>query len=203
MDEQALINSALDGDMNAFNGLVLHYQNMVFNTAYRIMGDDQSAEDATQEAFISMYQKLNTYRGGSFKAWMLRIVTNACYDELRRKQRRPSIPLEPETDEGDVIDSPKWMEDTSPTPSETLDQSELEQAIQHCINALEEKFRMVVVLVDVGGEDYESVSAILKSPMGTIKSRLARARQKLQECLQGFWELLPESFRLNHEENAS
>jgi RNA polymerase sigma-70 factor (ECF subfamily) len=200
MDEQALIQAALEGDMNAFNSLVLNYQNMAFNTAYRIMGDDQAAEDATQEAFISMYQKLYTYRGGSFKAWMLRIVTNACYDELRRQRRRPTVPLEPETDDGDIVESPRWLVDESPSPDDIMDRSELEQTIQHCIEGLEEKFRVVVVLVDVAGEDYDTASTILQAPMGTVKSRLARARKKLQDCLQGVWELLPADFRLHNED---
>lgn len=196
MDEKALIDMALEGDMNAFNHLVLAYQDMAFNTAYRIMSDGPAAEDATQEAFISMYQKLHTYHGGSFKAWILRIVTNACYDELRRRKRRPTVALEPETDEGDFIESPSWLEDDAPKPDEALNNSELEEALQHCIQALDEKYRAVVVLVDVAGEDYESVAAIIHSPIGTVKSRLARARQKLQHCLQGFWELLPANFRL-------
>ncbi len=200
MDEQALIQAALEGDMNAFNSLVLNYQNMAFNTAYRIMGDNQAAEDATQEAFISMYQKLHTYRGGSFKAWMLRIVTNACYDELRRQRRRPTVPLEPETDDGDIVESPRWLVDASPTPDDIMDKSELEQTIQGCIDGLEEKFRVVVVLVDVAGEDYDTASTILQAPMGTVKSRLARARKKLQDCLQGVWELLPADFRLHNED---
>ena len=200
MDEQALIQSALKGDMDAFNRLVLALQDMAYNTAYRIMGESVAAEDATQEAFISMYQKLHTYRGGSFKAWILRIVTNACYDELRRRQRRPVIPLEPEDDDGELVESPKWMEDPAATPAERMDQSELESAIQHCLDGLDENFRTVVVLVDVSGEDYETVAGIIHKPMGTVKSRLARARQKLQDCLQGFWELLPANFRQKYEE---
>jgi len=186
--------------MDAFNRLVLAFQDMAYNTAYRIMGESVAAEDATQEAFISMYQKLHTYRGGSFKAWILRIVTNACYDELRRRQRRPVIPLEPEDDDGELVESPKWMEDPAATPAERMDQSELESAIQHCLDGLDENFRTVVVLVDVSGEDYETVAGIIHKPMGTVKSRLARARQKLQDCLQGFWELLPANFRQKYEE---
>jgi RNA polymerase sigma-70 factor (ECF subfamily) len=200
MDEQALIQSALKGDMDAFNRLVLAFQDMAYNTAYRIMGESVAAEDATQEAFISMYQKLHTYRGGSFKAWILRIVTNDCYDELRRRQRRPVIPLEPEDDDGELVESPKWMEDPAATPAERMDQSELESALQHCLDGLDENFRTVVVLVDVSGEDYETVAGIIHKPMGTVKSRLARARQKLQDCLQGFWELLPANFRQKYEE---
>ncbi|MBP7040096.1 MAG: sigma-70 family RNA polymerase sigma factor, partial [Anaerolineaceae bacterium] len=91
MGEQDLIELAVGGDLDAFNRLVLQYQDAAYNAAFRILSDPAAAEDATQEAVISMYRKLNTYRGGSFKSWFLRIVTNACYDELRRRQRRPSV----------------------------------------------------------------------------------------------------------------
>lgn len=202
MDEQALIQAALQGDIDDFNRLVLAFQDMVYNMAYRVMGEPDAAEDATQEAFISVYKKLHTYRGGSFKAWVLRIVTNACYDELRRRQRRPVTPLEPELDDGELMESAKWMMDDAPSPEDMLEKAELDQAIQHCIDELEEKFRIVVVLVDVVGEDYETASAAIQRPLGTVKSRLARARKKLQDCLQSFWELLPSRYRLNNEDSA-
>ena len=83
MDETALIMYARTGDLDAFNRLVLAYQDMLYNTALRILGDDALASDATQEAFISAFKNLASFRGGSFKAWLLRTVTNACYDELR------------------------------------------------------------------------------------------------------------------------
>src|SRR5216683_8017992 len=94
MDEPALISGAQQGDLDAFNRLVLEYQTPVYNLAYRIMGEGDSASDAAQEAFISAYKNLRAYRGGSFKAWLMRIVTNACYDELRRRKRRPVTSLE-------------------------------------------------------------------------------------------------------------
>src|SRR5512135_2058788 len=100
MDETALIGSAQRGDLEAFNTLVLAYQDMLFNTALRILGDDELAADATQDAFVSAFRGLNTYRGGSFKAWLLRTVTNACYDELRRRKRRPTVQLEPDSADG-------------------------------------------------------------------------------------------------------
>ena len=115
MDELALISSAQHGDLDAFNSLVLAYQDIVFNTALRILGDDEPAADATQEAFISAFRSLNTYRGGSFKAWLLRTVTNACYDELRRKKRRPTTPLEPDAADGDEMDTPRWLADPALT----------------------------------------------------------------------------------------
>lgn len=202
MDEQALIKDARKGDLNAFNGLVLHYQDMAFNVAYRIMGEQGAAGDATQDAFISAYQKLEQYRGGSFKAWLLRIVSNCCYDELRRRKRQPVTPLKPELDDGDLLEEPAWLEDDSATPEEQSEQAELQEAIQHCIGELDEKFKTVLVLIDVEGLDYETASEAAGAPLGTVKSRLARARERVQDCLQGFWELLPDLFRLNNEEKA-
>ena len=200
MDEQALIQDALDGNLDAFNGLVLHYQDIAYNVAYRVMGEHGAASDACQEAFISAYQKLHQYRGGSFKSWLLRIVTNACYDELRRRQRRPVTALTPETDDGEMLEDPYWIEDDQASPEEQSEQAALEKAIQHCIGELEEKFRTILVLVDVEGMDYDAASDIVNTPLGTVKSRLARARSRVQDCLQGFWELLPEIFRLKNEE---
>ena len=202
MDEQALIKDARIGNLDAFNGLVLHYQDMAYNVAYRIMGEHGAAGDATQEAFISAYQKLEQYRGGSFKAWLLRIVSNCCYDELRRRKRQPVTPLKPELDDGDLLEEPTWLEDDSDSPEEQSEQAELQEAIQHCIGELDEKFKTVLVLIDVEGLDYETASEAAGAPLGTVKSRLARARERVQECLQGFWELLPDLFRLNDEDKA-
>ncbi len=201
MNETELIEQAVQGDLDAFNSLVLTYEDAAFNVAYRILNDSEQAADATQVAVISMYRKLSTYRGGSFKGWFLRIVTNACYDELRRVKRRPTVPLEPETDDGELIESPSWAEDPSAGPEEVMSSREMEQAIQHCLNGLEEKFKVVLIMVDLSGEDYETVADIIQSPMGTVKSRLARARQKMQECLQGVGELLPAKYRLKDEAN--
>ncbi len=200
MEETKLIELAVDGDLDAFNQLVFQYQEVAFNVAYRIMADENAAADATQEAVISMYRKLDTYRGGSFKSWFLRIVTNACYDELRRQRRKPTIPIEPETDEGELIESPEWLEDKSAGPEEIFGSSEIEKAIQHCLSGLENKFRVVITLVDVSGEDYETVARIIGTPIGTVKSRLARARLKMQQCLRGFGELLPDYLRHSSEE---
>lgn len=196
MDEPALIRNAQHGDLDAFNTLVLAYQDIVYNTALRILGDEDLAADASQEAFISAFRALNSYRGGSFRAWLLRTVTNACYDELRRKRRRPTTPLEPETGDGDEVETPRWLADPNASPEEQLDQVELEHAIQHCLENLPTDFRTVVVLADIQGLDYTEVAAVVKKPLGTIKSRLARARLRLRECLQSFRELLPAAFRL-------
>jgi RNA polymerase sigma factor (sigma-70 family) len=124
MDEQALIHEAQGGSLDAFNTLILHYQDSIFNTALRILGDEDLAADATQEAFLSAFKSISSFRGGSFKAWLMRTVTNACYDELRRQKRRPTTPLEPDTDDGEEMDSPRWLADpgsrnSKPTSSST------------------------------------------------------------------------------------
>ncbi len=199
MDESALIQSAQRGDLDSFNTLVLHYQDALFNTAVRILGDDELAADATQEAFLSAFKNLTSYRGGSFKAWLLRTVTNACYDELRRQKRRPTTPLEPDTSDGDEMDSPRWLADSNLSPEQKAEVDELEHAIQHCLENLPLEFRTVVVMADIQGLDYTEVASATRAPLGTIKSRLARARLRLRECLQDFWELLPAAFRLEKE----
>jgi RNA polymerase sigma-70 factor (ECF subfamily) len=199
MDELTLIRDAQNGDLEAFNRLILAYQDMVYNQAYRVMGEADAAEDATQEAFISAYRKIHTYRGGSFKAWLLRIVTNACYDELRRRKRRPVTALEPTDDYDNEIESPHWMADPGESPEEFTARAELSDAIQRCLNTLSEDFRTVVVLVDIQGMDYSEAADVMGTPLGTIKSRLARARRGMRKCLQNFGELLPAAFRFANE----
>lgn len=199
MDEAALIQMAQKGDLDSFNRLVLAYQDMVFNQAYRMISEVEVAEDAAQDTFIIAYRKMDTYRGGSFKAWLLRIVTNLCYDELRRRKRRPTTPLEPLDQDDEEIESPRWMSDPAETPEETAERAELGRAIQRCLNELPADFKAIVTLVDIQGLDYAEAAAAVNSPLGTVKSRLARGRTRLRDCLQGFWELLPASFRLVEE----
>lgn len=200
MDETALIQSAVKGDLDAFNRLILAYQDLAFNVACRMLTDEDLAADAVQNAFISAWRNLTSYRGGSFKAWVMRMVTNGCYDELRRQKRRPTTPLEPTSSEdNEEIDSPKWMASDDPSPETTFEQAELEHALQHCLENLPPDFRTVVVLVDVQGMDYEEVAQSAHAPLGTVKSRLARARLRMRDCLQGFQELLPAQFRLDGE----
>jgi RNA polymerase sigma-70 factor (ECF subfamily) len=199
MDEAALINEAKEGDLDAFNRLVLAYQDVVYNQAYRVMGESFSAGDATQDAFISAYRKIKTYRGGSFKAWLLRIVTNACYDELRRRKRRPTSPLIPHTETNEEIDSPHWIADPAESPEDHAVREELSEAIQTCLNTLSMEFRTAVVLVDIQGMDYSEAAVVMGTPLGTVKSRLARARGSLRECLASLWELLPAAHRLEDE----
>ena len=198
MDEPGLIQAAKKGDLQAFNRLVLGYQDMVYNQAFRMMGETESAEDATQDAFILAFRHIRGFRGGSFKAWLLRIVTNVCYDELRRRKRRPTVALEPMDENEEEIESPHWLADPNESPEEASERREMSLALQQCLDQLPIEFRTVVVLVDVQGLDYEEAAQVIHKPLGTIKSRLARARSRMRDCLRGFWELLPAAIRLEN-----
>jgi RNA polymerase sigma-70 factor (ECF subfamily) len=201
MDEIQRINAAKQGDLQAFNQLILQYQEIVYNCAYRLLCDPASAADMTQETFITAYLQIQKFKEGSFKAWLLRVATNKCLDEFRRQKRHPETDLEPSVqEEQETFDSPYWMTDTNPLPEEQLSQAELNRAIQNCLLNLPEDFRSIVVMVDMQEMNYEEASKIVGIPLGTIKSRLARARKRLQDCLQRFSELLPSQFRLSQEE---
>ena len=202
-DEVNLINSSQKGDLEAFNQLVLKYQGLAFNLALRFLNDEDAAADASQVAFISAFQNMHTFRGGSFKAWLLRIVTNKCYDELRRQKRKPAQSLEAFDSQTDQeIEDPVWMADDADLPEDQVAQKELDRVIQRCIEALPTEFRAVVLLVDVNGLDYKQTAKAARVPVGTVRSRLARARRRLQTCLQAAWELLPEKYRLKSESKS-
>ena len=96
MNEEQLISMAQDGDLTAFNALVLRHQDAIFNHAYRMLGDFDAAEDVAQETFIRAYKKSEQFRGGSYRSWLMRIASNLCYDQMRSWKRRPTISLEPE-----------------------------------------------------------------------------------------------------------
>jgi RNA polymerase sigma factor (sigma-70 family) len=183
MDEAVLIRDARQGDLEAFNRLVLAYQDIVYYQAFRLLGERQYAEDAAQTAFISAFRKLGSFRGGSFKAWMLRIVTNTCYDLFRREKSRPTVALEPLDQHGNEIESPSWMADSNALPEEIVEQTEIQEQVQLEIGKLSPKLRTVMVLVDLQALSYAEAARILGVSEGTVKSRLARARQKLRDLL--------------------
>lgn len=203
MDEPALISEAQNGDLNAFNRLVLEYQTTAYNLAYRIMGEADAAADAAQEAFISTYKNLRHYRGGSFKAWLMRIVTNACYDELRRRKRRPAASLEALTvvEKGPDADTEAALVSRDESPEAFTERRELAKQLQSCLDRLPEDMRTVVVMSDVLGMDYAEIATSTGAVLGTIKSRLSRARARMRDCLRQSknWELLPRAFRLEEE----
>lgn len=193
-DENALIKAAQRGRLEAFNALILHYQSQVFNLAYHIMRDPAAADDATQEAFISAYRSIKKFRGGSFRSWLLRIATNACYDELRRRKRRPNVSWD---DFGDMDEEANpHLVDSGPKPEESLQQQELRALLERSIAKLPEHHRTTIILIDRMGLSYEEAAEVMNIALGTVKSRLARARKEMQSLLQAERELLPARFRL-------
>ncbi len=184
MDTKEWIELARQGNLEAFNNLVTTYQDVVYNQAYRLLNDSQDAEDVTQKAFLAAYHKFNQFRGDSFRAWVLRIVTNLCMDELRRWKSHPTMPLEPVGEDGEEFDSPSWLVDSSITPEEFAERSDLRAALQRCLDRLPNEYRTAVVLVDVQGIDYAEAASILGIPNGTLKSRLARGRAKMLQAWQ-------------------
>jgi len=193
MDEGALVSAASKGDVRAFNQLVLRYQNIAFNVAYRILGDEDAAADATQDAFVSAFRAMPRFRGGSFKAWVLRIVTNACYDQLRARQRRPTSSLDDM--EGEADHSP-YLLDPAERPDEVASRRELDSVIQAGILTLPADQRSVLVLSDLQGMDYQEIAQVTGLALGTVKSRLSRGRAKLRDYLLAHRELLPAQYRL-------
>ena len=189
-DEAALLARAREGDLAAFNLLVEHYQVTVYNVCLRMLRVPQSAEDATQDAFISAYRNLRSFRGGSFRSWLYRIAGNACYDELRRQKSRPAQHLE------DEAGAPRH---DPPAPGASLDevaeQSELRRALQSALMRLPADQRLAIVLCDVQGMDYQEIAAAMNCSLGTVKSRINRARGKLRSLLLADGELLPDRFR--------
>ena len=199
MDEQALIAAARKGDLPAFNQLVLLYQSLAYNVAYRILNDPDAAADATQDAFLKAYRAMSKFRGGSFKSWLLRIVTNTCYDQLRRKQRRPASSLD---DLPVDADHSPYLRDPASQPDEYAERQELNRAIQAGIGTLPVEQRIVVVLSDVQGMRYQEIVEITGLSLGTVKSRLSRGRAKLRDFMLDQGELLPSRYRLRGDTNT-
>lgn len=182
--EAAFIQAAQQGELEAFNELVLMHQDRAYNLAYRILGDRTGAEDAIQEAFLLAYRHIARFHTGSFYAWLYRIVTNVCYDALRYHKRRPAVTftrLFGETDDDPDFDLPTHDD----SPEVIVQQRELANLLLQHIGALPADQRITLVLSDVQGLSYQEIAAITRSNLGTVKSRLNRARRKLRQSLSG------------------
>lgn len=184
MDEREWITAAKQGDLDAYNQIVLIHQEAVYNLAYSILRDHQSAEDCTQDAFLRAYLHLRDYRGPSFRAWILRIVRNACYDELRRRKRHPIFPLFSQNHDGEDENQLDMLADPGISVEETVERNELRSAIQQHLDALPENYRSALVLVDILELNYAEASTVLNIPLGTVKSRLARGRRLMSRALR-------------------
>ncbi len=189
--ERRAIERAKRGDVAAFNTLVTCYQSMAYGLALRMLGDPEAAADVTQDAFFSAYRHIVSYRGSSFRSWLLRIVSNGCYDYWRAQRRRPSTSLEAlregdaETLDEGVSDAALGEAGADPTwnPDRVALRRETIAMIEAALLQLPHEQRLAVILSDVQGLDYEEVARVMAVPLGTVKSRIARARDRLRRRL--------------------
>jgi RNA polymerase sigma-70 factor (ECF subfamily) len=195
LDEQAAIEQSLAGDLDAFNFLVEKYQRLAYSVAYRLMQSPDAAADAVQESFIKAFRALATFKGGLFKSWLLRIVVNTCYDMLRVQRRYVVESIGEEPDEETSV---TYLVDPGESPHDYAERMELSDLIELGISRLPPDQRLVITLCDVHGYAYEEITEITGFPMGTVKSRISRARTKLRDYLLEQPELLPASLRPKH-----
>tara|TARA_Y100001936_G_scaffold238971_1_gene271389 strand:- start:449 stop:1033 length:585 start_codon:yes stop_codon:yes gene_type:complete len=190
-DEQRLIQLSRDGDYDAFNRLVVEYQDAIFAVVLRTVRNRATAEDITQDTFISAFRKISSYRGGIFRAWLFRIAKNASLDYLRKVARRGESSIEK-----DIVYFSEIVEDDSQDPLADALNSELARLIVHCLDGLSEDHRFAMVMIDIEGYQYDEAAESIGVSIGTVKSRLNRARARMRDCVQQQPELLPASMRL-------
>ncbi len=195
-DETELVERSRRGDLEAFNAIVVAYQDQVYNLCLRMLGSPQSAEDAAQEAFLSAFRSLGRMRGPTVRAWLLRIASNACIDEIRRRQRQPQLSLDASPDDGASgrkLDPP----DPAAGPEQMVLRFELLDALRSELLRLPADQRLAVVLCDVEGLSYAEIAATLGSSVGTVKSRISRGRARLRDGVRGRGELFGDLVRLS------
>lgn len=182
MDEQAVIRQVLEGDPQAFAELVQAYEKQVYNLCLRMCGNREDARDLTQEAFVKAWRGLPFFQQeSSFSTWLYRLTSNVCIDHLRREKRQIRVSLTLEHDEEEPVELE--IADSQPLPEEQLLHHEQRQAVAQAMMQLEEEFRQVLILRVVQDLPYEQIAQIMNLRVGTVKSRLARARQKLKKIL--------------------
>lgn len=194
LDEKELVDRSRQGDLEAFNCLVIAYQDRVYNLCLRMLGSPQAAEDAAQETFLSAYRSVGRMRGPSVRSWLLRIAANASIDELRRRRRQPQLSLEapaPGTDS----ERPLEVADSAEGPERLALHGELREALQVELLRLPPDQRLAVILCDLEGLSYEEIAASMGRSIGTVKSRISRGRARLREALREQPELFGELIR--------
>ncbi|KKM11949.1 RNA polymerase subunit sigma-24 [Clostridiales bacterium PH28_bin88] len=196
LPEEELVSRSKAGDTVAFENLIAQYERQVYTVAYRFMGNHEDASDLAQEALVRAFQSLKNFRGeSSFKTWLYHIVANVCRDEMRRRRRQPVISLdEPvSTEDGEVWrQTPDWTH----APDRVFEEKERKEYLQNLINALVPEYRLVIVMREIQGFSYEEIAREMDCSLGTVKSRLNRARQALRDKIRTDGELFPAKSRL-------
>lgn len=194
-DERDLIAHSQQGDRRAFNVLVARHQAAAYALALRMLGDAESAADVTQDAFVSAFRAVGNLRGMAFRPWLLRIVSNGCYDVFRARARHPASSLDAllDGDEDAGVAAgplPAGLVAVADDPERVQLRADTVAAIQAALLRLPPDQRLAVILSDVEGMPYDEIARIMETPIGTVKSRIARARARLRELLTRDGELL-------------
>lgn len=180
--EALCIDQAQRGNLSAFNDLVLTYQDGLYRWALSLVADEDLAGDLTQATFITAYEKLASFRGGSFRSWLFTIARNRAFDELRRLKRRPTLSLDTSRND-DERELHAVLPDRAPLPEEALLAAERAEHLENMLRSLPVEFQQVLRLVDIEEFDYQEAADTLRLPLGTVKSRLARARLRMRDLL--------------------
>ncbi len=181
-DEQRLIEQCRKGQTAAFGELVRRYQDRLFNTVYRLVDSTEDAQDVVQEAFLHAYQSLDRFKGDAqFFTWLYRIAVNSAIS-LQRKQRT-TVRLSVDREGQGRVPEPHDVSEFS-QPDQALERADEERRIQSALNRLSAEHRAVLILKDLEDQKYETMAEILQVPIGTIRSRLHRARLELREVLE-------------------
>lgn len=176
-----LIQKAQKGDTNAFGTLVASYEKFIFNVACKMFSNSEDASDIAQEALIKAYKNIDKFDfNSSFSTWLYRITVNACIDEMRRRKGRESISIDAEDEESGLA---LQIEDTSLGAEERVIQNETVSEVRAAIDKLSEEHKTVIILRDLQDMTYEQVAQTLDLSIGTVKSRLARARKSLKDII--------------------
>lgn len=179
-NDEELVQRVKSGDMEAFEQLVLKYESRIYTIAYRYTGSHNDAGDLAQEAFIRAYKSIHGFRGeSSFITWLSRVVTNVCKDELRRRMKQKTVSIDEMMENGHV----PAIDYGGSSLEEVVLRKEWQQEVQAVLNTLSEEHRAVVIMRDIQGYSYEEISFMLKCSLGTVKSRLNRARNVLKDKL--------------------
>ena len=181
--EELWIVQASNGDLGAFNQLVLKHQDAAYHHALAMLNDEWRAEDVTQDSLLKAFQNIHGFRGGSFRAWLMRIVTNTAYDWLRQSARRPSQSLFPKDEHGEEMETPDWIADPNTLVEDAVERNENVEFLYRTLDELQDIYRDIITLIDIQGFDYLEAAQALNVPVGTVKSRIARARLQMKEKL--------------------
>nr|WP_204618930.1 sigma-70 family RNA polymerase sigma factor [Desulforadius tongensis] len=182
MDDQQLIERSKSGDYIAFEELVRRYENKVYNVAYRFVGNHADASDLAQEAFIKIYQALGSFRGdSSFMTWIYHITANVCRDELRRRQKKQTISLDDDFQDKDNLPLILSLSSDKPGPEEEIERMELREQVQQCLNMLSDEHRLILIMREMQQLSYDEIAKVLGCSLGTVKSRLSRARMAFKQ----------------------